>query len=628
MCFRLGEHEEDRLLAGKVVMSDNVALMALLQPWQGSNFPTGACIVCTELFHEQGPQGDAVRSLQARGLTRTIEAFNSDFHLPVILCGTMNCAPSSGVYEILCRGVEPQEPSQPGPPGKPLVEPLSTSTALVRWPVPQENSESLSPAIDLYKVLWVPGGSRFLSGESVGIRESDCVGYDLVETEGGKFKSEQNPLRSFTVTGLSSGVAYEFRVAAVNSLGQGPWSERSEPVCMPRIAGNDPESRVLLGAASVKLIRKRELEAVRQRTEEKLACPRAYELRKLVKVDGMVDLVAEKLHPFNSVSGMTPRYSDAALHPHSANVRTDNGFPIMEATPKKTSPGVASSSTGRRRRRREKNGARRDHVDLAALAVDDDTGSTTAVVSRDEQSVGDASGFVSEADDGRGDGHPSQLHILEDASSARRSEARTRGKAEPKFCRTEITGDHLDSCANGASSPPGERAGSKIEGLPAGADSERETSVLFRLAALNVSGARSERQKHALGLRSAYMSYSSGGEPTFTTLSDTYSGTVDYIFFSANCLLPLEVLSVPELGSLEGRDVQQTELAPAPGSKTPRDWRRQSSAQGFRGEWLPYLRENSKIVRHQIPNDRFPSDHLMLMANMLYFEPRCPSTWR
>ncbi|CAN0517848.1 unnamed protein product, partial [Scytosiphon promiscuus] len=127
--------------------------------------------------------------------------------------------------------------------------------------------------------------------------------------------------------------------------------------------------------------------------------------------------------------------------------------------------------------------------------------------------------------------------------------------------------------------------------------------------ALNVSGARSERQKHALGLRSVYMSYSSGGEPAFTTLSDAMSGTADYIFFSANCLLPLEVLSLPEMGSLEGRDVQQTELALAPGSKTPKAWQRKPSEQGFRGEWLPYLRENSKIVRHHIPNHRFPSDH-------------------
>ena len=593
--------------------------MALLQPWQDSNYPTGACVVCIELFHEQGAQGDAVRSLQACSLTRTIEAFNSDFHLPIILCGTMNCAPSSGVYEILCRGVEAQDPSQPGPPGKPIVEPLSTSTALVRWTVPQEDSE-FNPAVNLYNVLWVPGGSRFLSGESVGVRESDCVVYDLVETEEGKFKSEQNPLRSFTVTGLSSGVAYEFRVAAVNCLGQGPWSERSEPVCMPRMAGNDPETRVLLGVASIKLIRNKELEEARRRAAEKLAGPRAYEIRKLVKVDGMVDLLAEKLHPFDSVSGMTPRYSDAVLHPYSANVRTDNGFPIMDLAPRRRSPGgVVCSTAGRQRRRRPNKGAG-GHVDLdTTLSVDDDTGSTTAV-SHDEQSAGDASGSVPEANVEGGDGGSSQSHISgNDASLTRRSEARN---TEPNGCGTKI-GAHLDLCA----SPPCGRVVPKVQWFPK-PDSGREAGVLLRLAALNVSGARSKRQKHALGLRSAYMSYSSGGEPAFTTISNAMSGTADYIFFSANCLLPLEVLSLPEMGSLEGRDVQQTELAPAPGSKTPKDWQLKPSAQGFRGEWLPYLRENSKIVRHQIPNDRFPSDHIMLMANMLYFEPRCPSTWR
>lgn len=480
--FRLGENEEDRSVAGKAATSDNVALMALLQPWEDSDHPSGACVVCTQLCEEEGYHGDAVRSLQARGLTRTIEAFNSDFALPIVMCGTMNCVPSSGTYEILCRGVEAQDPARPGPPGKPLVEPISTSAARLRWAPPQDDSESLSPAIETYRLLWTPGGSRFLPGESLDVHEADCVVYDLIKTDSGNVKSQQNPLRSFVAAGLSSGVAYEFRVLAINALGQGPWSERSEPVRMPCVPGNEPEDRVLLGAASIKLLRKRELEEARRRAEAKLADPRAYELRKLVKVDGLLDLGRENVHPFDSVSGMTPRYSDAVLHPDLANVRTDTGFPTIKE-------------------------------------------------------------------------------------------------------------------------------------------------------AMNVSGARSERQKHALGLRSAYMSHSSGGEPTFTVLSDNTAGTVDYIFFSADCLLPVEVLSLPEMGSLVGRDIRQTEVVPIidrdeSGVWAPTEWQGDCEKEGYMGEWSPYLRENPQRLKHRIPNEVFPSDHLMLMANLVYFEPRCPSTWR
>lgn len=598
-------------MAGKAATSDNVALLALLQPWEGSDHPSGVCVVCTQLHEGEGLYGDAVRSLQARGLTRTIEAFNSDFTLPIVMCGTMNCVPSSGTYHILCRGIEAQDPARPGAPGKPLVEPISTSAARVRWAAPQDDSESLSPAIDTYRLLWVPGGSRFLPGESVDAHEAGCVVYDFIETESGNVRSEQNPLRSFVVAGLSSGVAYEFRVLAINSLGQGPWSERSDPVRMPRMAGNEPEDKVLLGAASIKLLRKRELEAAHRRAEERLADPRAYELRKLVKVDGLLDIERENLHPFDSVSGMTPRYSDAMLHPDLANVRTDTGFPIIEPAGEQTMKSATSSTTQRRRRREAKGVA--------------NSSSNRQTCANDDQDTCSSGG-------GRHEGSCcSSLHVEE-------------GSSVFMVGGQEIVAGPRDGNNTGwrpisvlpteSSLPPKDEhvfPGGRL--LEAPESSEREQDVLLRLEALNVSGARSERQKHALGLRSAYMTYCSGSEPTFTALSDAVTGTVDYIFFSAECLLPVDVLSLPEMGSLVGRDIQQTEVIPVPNRGVPvfwmpTGWQGECGEDGYTGEWSPYLRENPRRVKHRIPNEVFPSDHLMLMANLVFFEARCSSTWR
>lgn len=549
--------------------------------------------MCTQLSEEEGCIGDAIRGLQARGLTRSVEAFNSDFSLPIVMCGTMNCVPSSGTYEILCRGIEAQDPARPGPPGKPVVEPISTSAARVRWPAPADDSESLSPAIDTYRLLWVPGGSRFLPGESVDAHEAGCVVYDLVKTESGRVKSEQNPLRTFVVSGLSSGVAYEFRVSAINSLGQGPWSERSEPVRMPHMAGNDPVDKVLLGAASIKILRRRELEDARRRAEERLVDPRAYELRKLVKVEGLLDLGTEKVHPFGSVSGMTPRYTDAALHPDSANVRTDTGFPIIKAIEaRRLSSGATSSTTRRRRQRNAKKNTTTGSHQTRSNDEQATTNSTKGLLDDDSSSLEDASASTTAGGlrNGRRDGRPDTSGADTGESVARP----TKSLLPPKAC-----------CS-----------------------SQREENVLLRLEALDVSGARSERQKHALGLRSAYMTHSSGGEPAFTMLSDTMVGTVDYIFFSADCLLPTQVLSIPEMGSLVGRDIQQTELAPAPGLWAPSEWQGECGEEDYMGEWSPYLRENPLRAKHRIPNELFPSDHLMLMANLVYFEPRCSSTWR
>lgn len=608
---RLGEHEEDRALAGKVATSDNVALLTLLQPWQDSTHPSGACVVCTQLCDDQGPSGEAVRSLQACSLTRTIEAFNSDFHLPVILCGTMNCVPSSRTYEILCNGRVPRDPVRPGAPGKPEVQLISTSTALLRWTVPPVDSQSLSPAAHLYKLIWVPGGSRFLGGEVLDVREADCLVYDFVENAKGHLRSEQNPFRSFVVGGLSSGIAYEFRVAAVNTFGQGPWSERSEAIRMPYMVGNDPEDRVLLGAASIKLVRNRELREARQMAQERLANPRSYEVRKLIKIDELRDPHTDNMHPFDSVSGMTPRFSDSVLHPDSANVRTDTGYPILELVSCKAPRDRDGATTGRRRRLR----ARRDVPDGS---VGNSDGRTRSTQDGDSRSTA-----------GRDDEAESKENLKQrDWPHKHVSTESQATEGGPKFAADDNRAATMDGCCSADCSLLAGGCPRRLTKEQESASGpERDLSVLLRMATLEVDGARSDRQKHALGLRSAYKTHSSAGEPTFTVLSDHISGTVDYIFFSEECLLPAQVLSLPEMEGLLTRDEHSTELSATPACRPPRVWQLDPQEDGYMGEWAPSLTENPLKTRHQIPNKLFPSNHLMLMADLIFFESRCASTW-
>lgn len=325
------------------------------------------------------------------------------------------------------------------------------------------------------------------------------------------------------------------------------------------LAGNPPEDRVLLSAASIKVLREREFEQERGKAGEKGSDPRANELRKLVKSDGLLDIEAAFLHPFHSVSGATPRYSDSQIHPDSANVRTDTGFPIVK--PAQSADGEIIPSPG-------------------------DTPRTKKGL-RKIMSIGD--------------------HGLKRGFS--------------------VTGDRFNPPTGG-----GADGGSETSTNSEGSNEQsqdvpftRDREVLQRLVDLN--GARNRRQKHALGLRSAYATYSPGGEPSFTTLSDSMCGTVDFIFFSANCLLPVRVLSLPEMSRLKRRDAQHTELAPIPGLWPPSDWQDDSTAEAYTGEWAPYLRERRNKFKQRIPNEIFPSDHFMLMAELLYSEPRCPSVW-
>jgi mRNA deadenylase 3'-5' endonuclease subunit Ccr4 len=54
--------------------------------------------------------------------------------------------------------------------------------------------------------------------------------------------------------------------------------------------------------------------------------------------------------------------------------------------------------------------------------------------------------------------------------------------------------------------------------------------------------------------------YSSAGEPAFTHYTARAIDTVDYIFHSGDALVPVSVLSLPELDDIDGYNLQVVTL--------------------------------------------------------------------
>jgi hypothetical protein len=76
-------------------------------------------------------------------------------------------------------------------------------------------------------------------------------------------------------------------------------------------------------------------------------------------------------------------------------------------------------------------------------------------------------------------------------------------------------------------------------------------------------GRPNRRQVHSCCLASAYESYTSGGEPYFTTSAPLDAGgkgvcCMDYIFYSSNCCITTRILSLPQLNMLKGETPNDT----------------------------------------------------------------------
>lgn len=235
--------EIDGPLAFEAV-NDDVAVIVCLQPWQDSHAPS-AITVCSSMLIEGNKE--KVRTVEAQYLLRRIEAFNRDLGLPVILCGGFECVPLSTTYEVLAKGSMPHDP---GPPKKisqaPIANMLSSTSVKLRWLAPDPDLGSLEPSVEGYWLSWRPGGN-FNLGFKNGcyVDESTAIVYEVVPTAGGA-RTEKAEYMQFVITELPSSIPHEFRVAAVNELGVGPWSDSCSAVVGSQLGKNIPEHSALL----------------------------------------------------------------------------------------------------------------------------------------------------------------------------------------------------------------------------------------------------------------------------------------------------------------------------------------------------------------------------------------------
>lgn len=218
-----GHREDDAALASRASVSDNVAVLAHLRPLGESEAGTAICVASAQLCDEKGEHGDGIRMLQVKGLFRFIEYFCGDFSIPVVVCGTFNCLPASAPYEAMRRGAAPLDPGPPDAPKPPQAAPVSATIMRLTWYPPVKRP--WDPHNLGYVMSWCAGCNRQLGfQDEMYFRTMSVATYTVETTETGH-RTIENPWFEACIAGLASGIAYEFRVAAVNERGQGAWSE-------------------------------------------------------------------------------------------------------------------------------------------------------------------------------------------------------------------------------------------------------------------------------------------------------------------------------------------------------------------------------------------------------------------
>eukprot|EP01038_Epipyxis_sp_PR26KG_P004561 gene4561-6433_t len=208
--------------------TDDVGILLFLQPYIHDFLSSAICVVCAMLSDSY--KNSDIRMVQSQYLTQQIELANREFHLPIVMGISLHDSPSSLAYNLLRTGRIPLLAQVPKKCKKaPVAKSTSRSSLQLNWYPPILSLAD--PPITSYRISWRPGGSNILGFRSqVDVPIADCVKYvEVIDENRNKRIVAQKELQ-YVVSGLSSDVPYEFRIAAVNAIGEGAWSDVSLPV--------------------------------------------------------------------------------------------------------------------------------------------------------------------------------------------------------------------------------------------------------------------------------------------------------------------------------------------------------------------------------------------------------------
>jgi hypothetical protein len=232
-----GDHEN--YTVQKACVTDDVAVIAFLQPWKENSSSSALC-VCSAMLYDgdsdeqlNGSGGHPIdlRYLQTVYLTKQLEIENRSFHLPIVLGISLYDEPNSASYHLLRTGRQQLMPHPPQRCSRPLVKPFSRASAKVYWK-PAQVTEADPPVLK-YIVAWRPGGNLDLGFcLTKVVQAGDCFEYSTSANADGKRVTYAKELRCVLVSGLSAETPFEFKICAVNEIGQGEWSDASLPIVL------------------------------------------------------------------------------------------------------------------------------------------------------------------------------------------------------------------------------------------------------------------------------------------------------------------------------------------------------------------------------------------------------------
>lgn len=209
--------------------TDDVALIAFLQPFNNFDIPTSICICCAMLNESISNQD--VRAAHCTYLTQQLHIANREFQLPVIIGINLNDIAASPCYIVLRSGRQPLSAQLPAECRNISATPTSRSTALIKWLPPKLSIAD--PPILVFRISWRPGGSTILGFSSqLELAGGDCIKYIQTHDENGHKKIISAAELQAVIRGLAAEVPYEFRVCAVNEMGEGAWSEPTKPIVL------------------------------------------------------------------------------------------------------------------------------------------------------------------------------------------------------------------------------------------------------------------------------------------------------------------------------------------------------------------------------------------------------------